>query len=88
MVGLPDLRNPLIPYALSAAQRSRRAQLPSVASFDCGLAPQALRSGHTGKMRLDGKLVSSRYRVIRCIAKDGMGEVYEIEDRELQGGGA
>src|SRR5262245_5083330 len=31
----------------------------------------------------DGDLVSGRFRVIRFIARGGMGEVYEAEDLEL-----
>ncbi len=30
-----------------------------------------------------GDLIASRYRVLRKIAKGGMGEVYEVDDREL-----
>ena len=30
-----------------------------------------------------GDLIGGRYRVVRAIAKGGMGEVYEVEDREL-----
>src|SRR5262245_15596420 len=31
-----------------------------------------------------GELVADRYRILRFIARGGMGEVYEAEDRELQ----
>jgi hypothetical protein len=31
-----------------------------------------------------GEVVDNRYEVIRFIAKGGMGEVYEVEDRELK----
>ncbi|HEY1586504.1 MAG TPA: hypothetical protein VGH63_12505, partial [Polyangia bacterium] len=31
----------------------------------------------------DEELVGGRYRVVRFIARGGMGEVYEVEDTEL-----
>ena len=32
-----------------------------------------------------GDLIADRYRVLRAIARGGMGEVYEVQDRELHG---
>ena len=34
-----------------------------------------------------GEVVAGRYRIVRFIARGGMGEVYEAEDRELCGAG-
>src|SRR5262245_21926728 len=39
--------------------------------------------GETASLFLRGDLVASRYRVVRFIARGGMGEVYEVEDLEL-----
>ncbi|MEO7030649.1 MAG: hypothetical protein ABI147_14735, partial [Acidobacteriaceae bacterium] len=33
----------------------------------------------------EGDIVADRFRVVRFIAKGGMGEVYEVEDTRLQG---
>jgi serine/threonine protein kinase/Tfp pilus assembly protein PilF len=48
---------------------------------DCA-APRV--SGLTGRFE-PGQTIASRFTVIRFIARGGMGEVYEVEDRFLQG---
>jgi tetratricopeptide (TPR) repeat protein len=46
----------------------------------------AERSGHksTGRFK-DNDVLTGRFRIVRFIDSGGMGEVYEVEDRQLQG---
>jgi eukaryotic-like serine/threonine-protein kinase len=39
---------------------------------------------HTSQF-ISGEVICERFRVVRFIAKGGMGEVYEVEDRQLRG---
>jgi tetratricopeptide (TPR) repeat protein len=48
------------------------------------LADAQRPSGAALRMFVPGDLVASRYRIIRFIARGGMGEVYEVEDGELE----
>ncbi len=73
----------------AAAQRPRSASSASLdASFNSSsfLSPrqtQARRSGRGTNFEA-GDLLSSRYGIVRFVARGGMGEVYEAEDLELQ----
>jgi tetratricopeptide (TPR) repeat protein/TolB-like protein len=42
-----------------------------------------LPAGETASIFLPDELIASRYRVVRFIARGGMGEVYEVEDLDL-----
>jgi tetratricopeptide (TPR) repeat protein len=41
------------------------------------------RHSQPGRTFADGAVIAGRYRVVKFLAQGGMGEVYEVEDREL-----
>ena len=60
------------------------ATAPNLETRDSGGVPWG--SGASGSGRFaPGQRIASRFSVIRFIARGGMGEVYEVEDRLLQG---
>lgn len=48
-----------------------------------GLGQIAVRPRRAEQVLLEGELLAGRFRIVRFIAKGGMGEVYEAEDLEL-----
>lgn len=61
------------------------ATISSEAGVDPGRSPASgLRGGYVPTF-VPGELLAGRYRVVRFIARGGMGEVYEAEDQELGG---
>jgi hypothetical protein len=72
-----------------------RSSIPQLASQEAGAAATApaLRTtmpspgthhAYTAACFTPGDFVAGRYRIVRFIARGGMGEVYEVEDLELQ----
>ena len=57
--------------------------MPNLKTGDRRVAPKVFGSPLTGRFK-PGQTIASRFRVIRFIARGGMGEVYEVEDRFLQ----
>ncbi len=70
--------------------RGRPPEPPSP-SFDPNASSAATTMGEDyepppsrpGRAFADGDLIAGRYRVVRFLAQGGMGEVYDVEDREL-----
>jgi eukaryotic-like serine/threonine-protein kinase len=60
-----------------------RTVFPSAAGSGHPALPSALASVVTGPFD-PGSVVAGRYRVVRFLARGGMGEVYEAEDLELK----
>jgi len=52
-------------------------------TVDTGGKSRSSRGGGGGTNFSEGDLVAGRYRVIRFLARGGMGEVYEVDDEEL-----
>ena len=62
--------------ALAAASPTERVSPDEVPTA-------VLPAGETASIFLPNELIASRYRVVRFIARGGMGEVYEVEDLDL-----
>lgn len=83
--GMDDLRNriesPAVPSAASAATETRASgEDPAGAAASEGRdAPAESSQFRTGDV------IDDRFVVVRFIARGGMGEVYEVEDRQLRG---
>src|SRR5665213_343109 len=50
-----------------------------------GVQPPGVPDLANGGRFVPGQVVAGRFTVVRYIARGGMGEVYEVEDRFLQG---
>jgi ribosomal protein S28E/S33 len=48
-------------------------------------SPLLPEAGHSGPRFLPADVIADRFEVVRFIARGGMGEVYEVKDRFLQG---
>jgi eukaryotic-like serine/threonine-protein kinase len=74
--------------------RERRVPIPTPSQSDAtgptletnggGVNPSVLDPAPSGRFE-PGQIIAGRFAVIRFIARGGMGEVYEVEDRFLQG---
>jgi hypothetical protein len=60
------------------------ATTPNLQTKDGRVDPRVFGPLLTGRFE-PGQTIASRFSVIRFIARGGMGEVYEVEDRFLQG---
>jgi len=89
----PDRRNTLLDEAC-ADDPSLRAEMQKLVD-NCEVSTAFLGSGHRDRMMMSllkfqslifdvDEVIGGRYRVIRFLAKGGMGEVYEVEDQELR----
>lgn len=83
------VRRPGVDPDQSSATQSIGTPAPTLVGFP--VAPGGSGSGTTAgrpaagePMFAPGALVAERYRVVRFIARGGMGEVYEVEDGELR----
>ena len=72
---------------MSSTQSGTRTQPDAEASTSAGVSASSARdsAGRSGEKRLfkPGDKVSNRYRILRFIARGGMGEVYAALDAEL-----
>jgi serine/threonine protein kinase/Tfp pilus assembly protein PilF len=82
----PELRH-LVEERLLAEGFDDRSTLNWSAAVSSAVgSPQSGRSDHRNDGRFTpGQVIAARFTVIRYIARGGMGEVYEVEDRLLQG---
>lgn len=75
------LQTPLLAFDAQAQTCAKAAPLSSV---DCQ-QPVAVAAGWRMPHFQTGQLIGDRFAVVRFLARGGMGEVYEVEDRLLQG---
>ncbi|HEY4010958.1 MAG TPA: protein kinase [Acidobacteriaceae bacterium] len=61
------------------------AAVPSEQADDRSGKSSTSRTAGKGSRFEPGQIIAGRFIVIRLIARGGMGEVYEVEDRELKG---
>lgn len=71
------------PLLGSSAGQSDATRSTQEADGGCG-NPRIFSSSAVGQFE-PGQIIAGRFAVIRFIARGGMGEVYEVEDRELKG---
>jgi serine/threonine protein kinase/tetratricopeptide (TPR) repeat protein len=61
-----------------------RSVLPSIPATSPQVSAQVSMNRGETPLFAPGLLVAQRYRIVRFIARGGMGEVYEVDDLELQ----
>ncbi|HEX2642751.1 MAG TPA: serine/threonine-protein kinase, partial [Thermoanaerobaculia bacterium] len=81
-VGIPVASTPPPAVAPPPRPQPSAASAASAASPAASLAPPRRRFGEAAFV--PGEVIAGRYEVVRFIARGGMGEVYEVEDRELR----
>jgi eukaryotic-like serine/threonine-protein kinase len=59
-------------------------ELPTVTDVGCSVHNEGASPSHTPQFK-PGEILLDRFAVVRFIAKGGMGEVYEVQDRQLRG---